>query len=44
MVLGSPGAERTTQSVSLGLAAQALRSGNVVQARQMLNDRIAQYP
>ena len=44
MVLGTPGADKKAQSVSLGLAAEALRSGNVVQARQMLNERIAQYP
>ena len=45
MVLGSPGTDRKAQnSVSVGLAAEALRSGNVIQARQMLNERIAQYP
>jgi tetratricopeptide (TPR) repeat protein len=44
MVVGSRPSERKAQSVSLGLAAEALRAGNTVQARQMLSDRIAQYP
>ena len=45
MVLGSPSTDRKVQnSVSVGLAAEALRTGNVIQARQMLNERIAQYP
>ena len=45
MVLGSPGAEPSARSSALvGMAVAALRAGNVVQARQMLNDRLAQDP
>ena len=45
MVLGSPGADQSARSRALvGLAIAALRSGNVIQARQMLQDRLAQEP
>jgi len=44
MVLGSPATASKGHSVSLGLAAEALRSGNVVQARQMLQERVAEHP
>lgn len=45
MVLGSPGADQSARSRALvGLAIAALRSGNVVQARQMLQDRLVQDP
>jgi tetratricopeptide (TPR) repeat protein len=45
MVLGSPRTEQTSRpSALIGLAVAALRSGNVVQARQMLQDRLIQDP
>jgi cytochrome c-type biogenesis protein CcmH/NrfG len=45
MVLSSPQADKSGRaSVSLGIAYAALRAGNVVQARQMLQDRLAQHP
>jgi tetratricopeptide (TPR) repeat protein len=44
-MLGTPGTDQKTErSVSLALAAAAVRSGNIAQARQMLTDRIAQNP
>lgn len=45
MVLGSPTTEQTSRpSALVSLALAALRSGNVVQARQMLQDRLLQEP
>jgi cytochrome c-type biogenesis protein CcmH/NrfG len=44
MIFGSPQAERKSPTVSLGLAASALRSGNVAQARMMLQERLTQNP
>jgi len=45
MVLGSPRTEPISRpSALVGLAVAALRSGNVVQARQMLQDRLLQVP
>jgi tetratricopeptide (TPR) repeat protein len=44
MIFGSPPAERKGHGVSLGLAASALRSGNVAQARLMLQERLARNP
>ncbi len=45
MVLGSPRADQSSRpSALVGLAVAALRSGNVLQARQMLQDRLAQQP
>jgi tetratricopeptide (TPR) repeat protein len=45
MVLRSPEAEKVSRpSALVGLAVAALRAGNVVQARQMLQDRLAQDP
>lgn len=45
MILGSPGADASARSRALlDLAGAALRSGNVTQARQMLQDRLAHDP
>jgi tetratricopeptide (TPR) repeat protein len=45
MILGASGAEQHARSRALvGLAIAALRSGNVVQAKQMLQDRLRQDP
>ena len=43
MVLGASGAEQNARSRALvGLAIAAMRSGNIVQAKQMLQDRLRQ--
>ena len=44
MILGSPQVGSRQSQALLGLVNAALRSGNVVYARQMLQDRIAQNP
>jgi tetratricopeptide (TPR) repeat protein len=45
MVLSTPQTNKPARpAVTLGLAYAALRAGNVVQARQMLQERLAQYP
>jgi tetratricopeptide (TPR) repeat protein len=45
MVLSTPQTNKAGRlTVTLGLAYAALRAGNVVQARQMLQERITQYP
>ncbi len=45
MVLSSPQTDKAARPpVTLGLAYSALRAGNVVQARQMLQERLAQHP
>jgi tetratricopeptide (TPR) repeat protein len=45
MVLSTPKTDKPGRpAVTLGLAYAALRAGNVVQARQMLQERLAQYP
>jgi hypothetical protein len=45
MIIGSPVERKSVQSrARLDLAAHALRSGNLLQARQMLGDRLAQDP
>ena len=45
MVLSTPQPNKTGRpAVTLGLAYAALRAGNVVQARQMLQERLQQYP
>lgn len=44
MVIGAPGAEQARSSALVALAIDALRSGNLVQARQMLQDRVRQDP
>jgi tetratricopeptide (TPR) repeat protein len=45
MVLSNPQTDKPGRpAVTLGLAYAALRSGNLVQARQMLQERLAQYP
>src|SRR5689334_20621757 len=45
MVLSTPQTSKPGRpAVTLGLAYAALRAGNIVQARQMLQERLAQYP
>ena len=45
MVLSTPQTDRPGRpAVTLGLAYAALRAGNVVQARQMIQERLAQHP
>lgn len=45
MVLSTPQTDKPGRpTVTLGLAYAALRAGNIVQARQMLQERLAQYP
>jgi tetratricopeptide (TPR) repeat protein len=45
MVLSTPQTGKSGRpAVTLGLAYAALRAGNVVQARQMLQERLAQHP
>jgi len=44
MIVGSPQADKKAPGVSMGLVTAAIRTGNLVQARQMLQDRLAKNP
>ena len=44
MIFGSPHTQKKPSGVSMGLVAAAMRAGNFVQARMMLQDRLAQDP
>ena len=44
MIVSSPQAGKKSSGASMGLVAAAMRSGNVMQARLMLQDRLAHNP